>query len=113
MTRMTKEQLRLSKEDEDQIARQGEVLETLMKHPGWLILCAIAEEQKKKQLEEILQPSSDYSMIQYRKGLIGGLQLLLLTPPSVVEHRREILLARKMREGDSEGRVDDMSGEDR
>lgn len=98
MQRPQREQMKLAKEDEDQIVRQGEVLEGLMKHPGWLMLCAIAEEQKKKQLEMILLPDTPHDMTQYRKGLIGGQQLILLTPPSVVEHRKQILLARRMQE---------------
>jgi len=99
--RPQREQQKLAKEDEDNIVRQGEVLEGLIKHPGWLVLCAIAEEQKKGQLQEILKPESQRDFDQYRKGLIGGQQLILLTPASVVEHRKQILLARKMQENES------------
>lgn len=104
MSKLSREQQKISQEDENQIIRQGEVLEGLLKHPGWLVLCAISEEQKKKQLEAILDVESPRDKDQYRKGLIGGLQLLLLTPNLVVEHRKEILLARRMQEASmSEG----------
>ena len=90
-----REQLKLSQEDENQIIRQGEVLEGLLKHPGWLMLSSICEAQKLKQVQALVNPSSSRDDDQYRKGVIGGLELLLLTPARVVEHRKEILDSRK------------------
>lgn len=95
MQDMRREQLKLSKEDEDQIVRQGEVLEGLLKHPGWQTLVAIGEAQKLQQMRDIVKVSTSRDEDQYRKGVIGGLELLLLTPARVVEHRKEILDSRK------------------
>lgn len=98
-----KEQMRLAKEDEDQIVRQGEVLEGLLKHPGWVVLSAISEAQKQAQMREMLSHSSSRDIDQYRKGVIAGLELLLLTPVRTVEHRKEILEARRIDEASQKG----------
>lgn len=103
MNMMTKEQRKLSEEEENEIVRTGEAYEALLKQPGWTLLSAIAAKQRETQLAHIVQPASPRDEDQYRKGLIAGLGLLLMTPALTIEHRKEILLQRQELGMDREG----------
>lgn len=94
---------RLTRQEEETILRQGEVLKGLIEHPGWIVLKTISQAQQNEQIQALVGQQGSRDEDQYRKGVIFGQRLTFSTPELVVEHRDAILRERRGAEGSAAG----------
>lgn len=74
--------------EEAQALREGEIMKSFVKHPGWDIMLRIVNSQLEQGIRRLLEPASGEAgalSAEYQKGVLQGFKLFALTPQGIIQ----------------------------
>lgn len=91
----------MTEEQRIEAARNKKMMEELVSHEGWKLLTGFGKGQVGSRSNKVLlEPTKEPFAVEYMKGEIQGIQLILATPEKLIEESEAILRIAAEQEGE-------------